>query len=150
MAADDTGTSGTEPEGANQDDATGSKSGSGFGDLPVAEQLMGVGALLTLFVSDLLGDIFLDEYSIGQVTWIVALTVVIAIYAHRFGGVQMPISYGWTIKVLGYAGAIMGAREFIDDIDGSVLEGSTVLFALALYAGAVLMAVGAYRVSRSD
>jgi alpha-D-ribose 1-methylphosphonate 5-phosphate C-P lyase len=84
------------------------------------------------------------------VTWIVAVAIVAVIWAHRLAGAQMPIPYRWTMIVLGYAGAIMGAREFLADIDAKILDGSTVLFALSVYVGAALMAVGASRMSRSE
>jgi hypothetical protein len=61
MTADDDRTSGTEPEETSQEDLAGSKPKAGFGDLTVAEQLLGLGAILIVLVADLLGDIILDE-----------------------------------------------------------------------------------------
>lgn len=78
------------------------------------------------------------------------MAVVATIWVHRFTSAQMPVPYRWTMMVLGYAAAIMGVREFIEDIEASVLDGSTVIFALSLYVGAVLLGVGAYRMSRSE
>lgn len=111
---------------------------------------MGLGAVLIVVVTDFIGDILLDEYAIGKVTWLVAVAVVAAIWAHRMRGAQLPVPYRGAMVVLGYGGLILGAREFLADIESSVLDGGSVIFALAVYAGAVLLGVGAYRLSRSE
>ncbi|MEE8330524.1 MAG: hypothetical protein V3R84_02035 [Acidimicrobiia bacterium] len=124
---------------------------TGLGDLVVGEQLMGVGALLILVLADLIGDVFVDEYSISYTIWILALGVLAAIYFHRIAGKSMPIPFRWTMMVLGYSGAALGIREIIDAIDGDYLfEGGSMPYQLALYVGAALLAIGAYRLSQDN
>jgi hypothetical protein len=114
-----------------------------------AEQLIGLGAILILLV-DLLGDIILDEYFISSAVWIAAVVAVAMLWAKRLRGKEFPISYSWLLTVVGFGGGIAGVRGLLDDIESSgYLEGVTIVFALILYAGAALMAWGAYRLSKT-
>ena len=63
---------------------------------------------------------------------------------------EFPVSYPWLLTVVGFGGGIAGARDLLTDVESGYLEGLTIVFALALYAGAALMALGAYRFSRTE
>lgn len=112
-----------------------------------AEQLIGLGAVLILLV-DLLGDIILDEYGISSASWIAAVAAVAMLWARRLRSKDFPISYPWLLTVIGFGGGIAGARDLLTDIESGYLEGLSIVFALVPYAGAALMAWGAYRLSK--
>lgn len=118
-------------------------------NVTTTEQLMGLGALLIVVVADLLGNIILDEYSISRVTWIIAIAVVASIWAKSIAGKDLPVPYRPTMVVLGYGGFLTGLREFLADIESSVLGGSNAVFAIATYVGALLLGYGAYQLGRS-
>ena len=113
-----------------------------------AEQLIGLGAVVILLV-DLLGDIILDEYALSSATWIAAVAAVAMLWAHRLRNKEFPVSYPWLLAVAGFGGGIAGARDLLTDVESGYLVGLAILFALVTYAGAALMAVGAYRLSRT-
>ena len=113
-----------------------------------AEQLIGLGALLILVV-DLLGDVILDEYGVSSASWIAAVAAIAMLWARRLRGKDFPISYPWLLTVAGFGGGIAGARDLLTDIESGFLDGLAIVFALALYVGAALMAWGAYRLSKS-
>jgi hypothetical protein len=113
-----------------------------------AEQLIGLGAVLILLV-DLLGDIILDEYGVSSAAWIAAVAAVAMLWARRLKSKEFPISYPWLLSVVGFGGGIAGARDLLTDVESGYLDGLTIVFALALYAGAALMALGAYRLSKT-
>jgi len=112
-----------------------------------AEQLIGLGAVLILLV-DLLGDVILDEYGISSASWIAAVAAVAMLWARRLRSKEFPISYPWLLTVAGFGGGIAGARDLLTDVESGYLEGIGIVFALVLYAGAALMALGAYRLSK--
>ena len=114
-----------------------------------AEQLIGLGAVLILLV-DILGDVILDDYGVSSAVWIAAVAAVAMLWARRLRGQEFPISYPWLLKVVGFGGGIAGVRDLLTDIESGVLDGIAIVFALALYAGAALMALGAYRLPRSE
>ena len=124
-------------------------SGGMTGKMTQAEQLVGLGALLILFV-DLLGDIILQEYFVNTVGWIAAVGAVVVIWAARMRGMKMPVPYTWVLAVLGFAALILGVRELIDDLRYEILDdGTDIILALISYAGAVLMGLGAFRLAKS-
>lgn len=136
-------------------DDTGGMGGAGAGGggalaaVPRPEQLMALGALLILVVADLIGDIFVDEYSVTDVSWLLAIGLFVTIWMVRMSGKSTPLPYQTTLVILGYGLFIMTVRDFIADLDASWLGGSNIIYALAYYIGAVLVAFGAYQVSRS-
>jgi hypothetical protein len=62
----------------------------------------------------------------------------------------MPLPYRSVVVLLGYATFVMAAREFLADIDRTFLGSSNIVYALALYAGGILLAIGAYQAARSE
>jgi hypothetical protein len=113
-----------------------------------AEQLIGLGAVLMLLV-DLLGDVILDEYGVSSASWIAAVAAVAMLWSRRIRSNNFPVSYKWLLTVAGFGGGIAGARDLLTDVESGFLEGIGIVFALVLYAGAALMALGAYRLSKS-
>jgi hypothetical protein len=145
MASDDTGA-----DRESGDSAPATAASSPLAKLSSTEQLMGLGALLIIVIADIIGNIFVDEYSISRVTWIVAVAAVAAIWVHGMAGRDLPVAYRPTLVILGYGSLLLGVREFLSDVESDVLGGSNVIFAIATYVGAVLLGYGAYRLGRSD
>lgn len=145
------GTSGSgapsKPEGKESE--VGAAISGAIDKLGPAEQLIGLGAVMILLV-DLLGDIILDEYGMSSATWIAAVAAVAMLWARRLRSKEFPISYPWLLSVVGFGGGVAGARDLLTDVESGYLEGLTIVFALVVYAGAALMAVGAYRLSRTE
>ena len=114
-----------------------------------AEQLIGLGAVLVLLV-DIVGDIILDEYGMSSAVWIAAVAALALLWTRRLRGKELPVSYSWLLAVAGFGGGIAGARDLLTDVESGFLDGIAIVFALVLYAGAALMAVGAFRLPRSE
>jgi len=146
MAADETD-AGMEPAGGG----SAAPANMPMANVSATEQIMGGGALLILVVTDLIGDIVADEYSISRVTWIFAVAVLAAIWANSMAGKTMLTPYRPTMIVLGYGTVVLVLRELISDIESSRGLGSyNIVYALAAYAGALLIGYGAYRMARSQ
>ena len=140
MADDDHGAAGAE-------EPTGPVTASAMvGKLTTNEQLIALGALLILVLSDLVGDVLVDEYSVSSKLYLVSAAVVAVIIAVKIRGASTPTSYTWIVRALGLLVFIFGVREFIGDIESSnYLGGSNIIYALGLYAGTLLVAYGAYQ-----
>ena len=137
------------PPESKEPEATAAISGA-IDKLGPAEQLIGLGAVVVLLV-DILGDVILDEYGVSSAVWIAAVAAVAMLWARRLRGKEFPVSYSWLLAVVGFGGGIAGVRDLLTDVESSgALEGISIVFALALYAGAALMALGAYRLPRKE
>jgi peptidoglycan/LPS O-acetylase OafA/YrhL len=107
--------------------------------------MVAIGAIVVLAV-DVLGDIILEEYSIGSVAWVLALLVLITIAAHRWGDLNLFGNYGRALMVLGVLGGALAAREIFDDARFDYLDGGTkTLFAVLYSVAGALMLVGAWQ-----
>ena len=131
---------------ASQPDTT-ARARAAFSGLSIPEQLILIGAALVWIGADLFGDLIFDDISVSFLTWSVALVAILAIWARRFTDIELPWRYPLLLTFLGYAGLVLGAREFLDDMTDSYSGGF--LFRLALYIGAVLMGIGAFQVART-
>ena len=110
------------------------------------EQLIAVGALLILIVSDFFGDVLLDDYSVSSKLYLAATAAVALIFVVKLRGGSTPVSYTWLLRSAGLLVTIFGIREFLGDVEASnYLGSSNIIYALALYAGTALVAYGAYQ-----
>jgi hypothetical protein len=121
-----------------------------IGQMSQGEKLIGLGALVLVGI-DLLADIILDEYAMSRVLWLVAVLALMALWVRRMRGGDLPVRYEWVVVFLGYAGGIVGLREFLGDLENGLFDarGGYVFFALATYIAAGVMAFGAYTSSKS-
>ena len=145
MAADETD-AGMEPDGGG----SAAPANMPMANVSTTEQIMGGGALLLLIVSDLIGNIVADDYSISRVVWIFAVAVLAAIWANSMAGKTMLTPYRPTMILLGYGTVVLVLREFIGDLEGGFLRSSNIVYALATYVGGLLLGYGAYRMARSQ
>ncbi len=119
--------------------------------LSPGEQLIGIGGAVVVAV-DLVGDVVFDDYSVGPLLWFFGVIAVIAVIAHGVRGTDIFLPYRWVLLTAGYGAGLAGFRGMLYDLDNSVfsLGGATVFFAVLTLAAAVVMTVGAVRLSRDD
>ena len=111
------------------------------------EPLIALGAALLVFV-DVFGAIIFEEYSLRYMGWLPAVLIIVAIVAHRFGGVRLPVDYGMLLASLAFVAGVMVARDLIWDLRNNIFDGGggTVVFALIAWAGGAVSLVGAWQV----
>ena len=116
-----------------------------YSQLTGGERLAVIGAGIILVFNLLIGDIILDSYHLSNLSWLLPLGVVLAVFFyyrgkqaawHRF--------YPWMVEVAGWATAGIGVVSLLGTISGSFPSGGSVLFALGFWVAAGLMGGGAY------
>ena len=111
-----------------------------------AEQFIGLGVLLILLVSDLIGSILTDRYSVHDYTFLAAAVTLALLIVVKVRGSEPPVPYGWLLKTASLVVVIAGVRQFLGDIEADGYLGSrNILFAIVLYAGVGLVAYGGYQ-----
>ena len=116
--------------------------------LGAAERLAALGAAL-IAANYLFFEVIVEEYFFATSLLVVASLALLAVWVRSSkDGADWPVPYGWSMKVLGFAAGVYGLVELITDLRRGVLEGfMTILGALVLYAGVVLMVMGARQIS---
>lgn len=107
------------------------------------ERLIAFGALVLLLGVYLIGDVALDEWSIGHLPWAAALGALALMYRVKTKGKSVPIPYTFSLKVLSYLVGALGVREVLWFIEGGRAEGIELIFALAYFVGVIAMVLGA-------
>ncbi|MEN8041417.1 MAG: hypothetical protein ABFR95_07930 [Actinomycetota bacterium] len=112
------------------------------------ERLIAIGALLILVIDWLLATLILDDYGLSNISVLIPIGVLAAMYFF-YSGSEAPWHplYGTIIKVGAWAMAIIALYAFIDDtlITSNRYEGATMFYELVFYAAGVLFAVGAWQ-----
>ena len=109
-----------------------------------AELLVGGGALL-IILADLIFGLVTRDFTVGQLPWAIATVVVFAIVALRMMGRTLPMDHQTILVMAGVAMAFVGVRDLLYDLRSIAGETATYLLgALVYYAGAALMAAGAF------
>ena len=132
--------------------------GSGIGNelsatvakLGAGEKLAVLGAAGVLVVW-LLFDLLIDEYSTGQLPFVLALGVVVAAYLHHNrGSEEWSIDYRTLVVVGAGLLGILGAWFLIEEIRNDILDadGATVLGAILFWAASIVSGVGAWQLTR--
>lgn len=108
--------------------------------LGAAERLASLGAAL-IVANYLFFEVIVEEYFFSTSLLVVASLALLAVWVRSSkDAAEWPVPYGWSMKVLGFAAGVYGLVELITDLRRGVLEGFlTILGALVLYAGVVLM-----------
>ena len=145
QAAEEVAASESIPAVASGDLADMSAAIAGLG---AAERLAALGAAL-IAANYLFFEVIVEEYFFATSLLVVASLALLAVWVRSSkDGADWPIPYGWAMKVLGFAAGVYGLVELITDLRRGVLEGfMTILGALVLYAGVVLMVMGARQIS---
>lgn len=108
------------------------------------EPLIALGAIL-LVVVDVLGDIILDEWSVGSVSLTAAWLALGAVIMFRFRSAWLPVSYPLLLVIVGIIAGLHGVRDVIWGLESNLFDYDTgdIIFELLVWAGGILMGVGA-------
>lgn len=113
-----------------------------------SERLIALGALIVLVVDWVLGTLILDEYGLSNISVLIPVAILAAMYFY-YTGSQAPWHplYGTIVKAGAWALAIIAVYGLIDDtiITSSRFSGLTMLFEVLLYVSGALCAVGAWQ-----
>jgi hypothetical protein len=116
--------------------------------LSSGERLIAIGALLILVVDWLVGTLILDEYGLSNITVLIPIGILAAMYFY-YSGTESPWHhlYGTIVKVGAWAMVIITVYALIDDtlITSNRYSGATLFFELVFYAAGIFFAVGAWQ-----
>ena len=148
----------TDHESAGQHEAEPEASGIGselsttVAKLGAGEKLAVLGAAGLLAVW-LVFDLLIDEYSTGDMIFVLALVVVVAAYKHHNGGSEgWSIDYRTLVIVGGALLGILGGYYLIEEVRGDIFDadGATVIGALVFYVASITSGIGAWQMSRGS
>lgn len=146
----------TDHESPEQPGPPGAASGIGsdisatVAKLGAGEKLAVLGAAGVLAVW-LVFDLLIDEYSTGDMMFVVALVVAVAAYKHHNGGSEgWSIDYRTLVIVGGAVLGILGAYYLIEEVRAEIFDadGATIIGALVFYVASITSGVGAWQMSR--
>lgn len=146
----------TDHESGEQPDAAGPASGIGneisstVAKLGAGEKLAVFGAVGILAVW-LVFDLLIDEYSTGDMMFVLALVVSVAAYKHHNGGSEgWSVDYRTLVIVGGALLGILGAYYLIEEVRADIFDadGATVLGAIVFYVASITSGVGAWQMSQ--
>jgi hypothetical protein len=109
-----------------------------------AEMLIRIGAAIVLADYVIFG-LLMNEYFFFWGTVLFAAYALFAAWVRsNRSTASWPVSYGWTMKLIGYSVGFLGAFELVEDLRFGLLDNTAeVLGGIVLYAGAFLMFWGA-------
>ncbi len=115
--------------------------------LTAAERFVAVSSLIVIVIL-LVGDIFLDDYSVSHSSWLIAVATLGAIYFF-YAGDRNPWHewYPWIAEMGGWGLALTGVIEFLDNIfDDVPNSGSSLFFLIAFLVAGGFAGVGAFQI----
>ena len=142
------------PEQPEVDEAAsgiGSELSSTVAKLGAGEKLAVLGAAGILAVW-LVFDLLIDEYSTGDMMFVLSLVVVAAAYKHHNGGSEgWSIDYRTLVIVGGALVGILGAYYLVEEVRAEIFDAdaATVVGALVFYAASITSGIGAWQMSRT-
>ena len=116
------------------------------------ERLIAIAASIILVVNLLIGDILLDDFSLSNSTWLIALAALAAMYFF-YAGEQNPWHdfYPWLVEMAGWAIGLIGGVHVIGSIfDSFPNSGASLLFQIIFYVAAGLAGFGAFQLRTQD
>jgi len=118
-----------------------------YTQLTSGERLVAIGAAVVIVVNLIIGDIIMGEFSVSDVTWLLAVAVLFSVFFYYRGReAAWHRYYPWMIEVAGWAVAAIGVVRLLGAIFGSFPDGAGLLFALVFYIAAGVMGAGAYMI----
>jgi hypothetical protein len=121
--------------------------------LSSGERLIAIGALLILVICWLIGTLLLDDYGLSNISVLIPIGVLAAMYFYYNGSTAAWHSlYGTIVKVGSWAMAIIALYALIDDtlITSNRYDGATLFYELVFIAAGVLFGIGAWQLRGDD
>ena len=140
---------GTSAAPANAAADAASAATAAFGRLGRAEQTAVAGAAL-LIVVELLFGLVLEEYWVGDVAFILALAVLVTAFVIHVRNGKLPVSESTVIRAAGIGVAALAIVDLPYELRNGIFDNlADDIGGLGYYAGAALMAVGAWTTSEA-
>jgi hypothetical protein len=124
-----------------------------MGQLSSGERLIAIGALLILVICWLIGTLLLDDYGLSNISVLIPIGVIAAMYFYYNGPTSAWHSlYGTIVKVGSWAMAIIALYALLDDtlITSNRYEGATLFYELVFITAGVLFGIGAWQMRSDD
>ena len=146
----------TDHESAEQPEATEASSGLGnelsatVAKLGAGEKLAVLGAAGVMVVW-LLFDLLIDEYGIGEPSFILAgLVVAAAYFHHNRGSEDWSVDYVTVVKVAGVFLGLLGAWTVVEQLRANLFDrdAASIIGALGYYVGTITSGIGAWQLKR--
>lgn len=129
----------------------GSELSSTVAKLGAGEKLAVLGAAGVMVVW-LLFDLLIDEYGIGEPSFILAgLVVGAAYFHHNRGSDDWSVDYVTVVKVAGVFLGLLGAWTLVEQLRANLFDrdATSIIGALAYYVGTITSGIGAWQLKRS-
>ncbi len=135
---------------ANEGTGIGSELSSTVAKLGAGEKLAVLGAAGVMVVW-LLFDLLIDEYGIGEPSFILAgLVVGAAYFHHNRGSADWSVDYVTVVKVAGVFLGLLGAWTVVEQLRADLFDrdATSIIGALGYYAGTIACGIGAWQLKR--
>jgi hypothetical protein len=142
--------SGEQPDAGGPAGGIGNEISSTVAKLGAGEKLAVFGAVGILAVW-LVFDLLIDEYSTGDMMFVLALVVSVAAYKHHNGGSEgWSVDYRTLVIVGGALLGVLGAYYLIEEVRADIFDadGATVVGAIVFYVASITSGVGAWQMSQ--
>ncbi|MDH3248802.1 MAG: hypothetical protein OEQ47_07560 [Acidimicrobiia bacterium] len=139
-----------QPEAAEAASGIGGELSSTMAKLGASEKLAVLGAAGVMLVW-LLFDLLIDEYGIGEPSFILAgLVVAAAYFHHNRGSDDWSVDYVTVVKVAGIFLGLLGAWTLVEQVRGGILDSdaTSIIAAIGYYVGTITSGVGAWQMKR--
>ncbi len=139
-----------QPEEAAASSGIGSELSSTVAKLGAGEKLAVLGAAGVMVVW-LLFDLLIDEYGIGEPSFILAgLVVAAAYFHHNRGSADWSVDYVTVVKVAGIFLGLLGAWTLVEQVRADLFDrnATDIIAALGYYVGTITSGIGAWQLKR--
>lgn len=139
-----------QPEAAAAGSGIGSELSSTVAKLGAGEKLAVLGAAGVMVVW-LLFDLLIDEYGIGEPSFILAGLIVAAAYLHHNrGSADWSVDYVTVVKVAGIFLGLLGAWTVVEQLRANLFDrdATSIIAALGYYVGTITSGIGAWQLKR--
>lgn len=136
---------------ANGGSGIGGELSSTVAKLGAGEKLAVLGAAGVMVVW-LLFDLLIDEYGIGEPSFILAgLVVGAAYFHHNRGSSDWSVDYITVVKVAGIFLGLLGAWTVVEQLRADLFDrdATSIIGALGYYVGCIVSGIGAWQLERS-
>lgn len=139
-----------QPAEAGAGDGIGGEISSTVAKLGASEKLAVLGAAGVMVVW-LLFDLLIDEYGIGEPSFILAgLVVAAAYFHHNRGSADWSVDYVTVVKVAGVFLGLLGAWTLVEQLRANLFDrdATSIIGALGYYVGTITSGIGAWQMKR--